>query len=242
MRIPENIYQKWTLNRIHMDWAVMAAQDYRIEDPSVWSEALSFSRQMMRRAGSELEQIIDRLVRDGYRFAATETVLVRPESNVEEWVKHYRQKGVYIPVVLEAWLMEVGSVNLIGSHPDWSRPGYIFEDGGMVDPLRTDAFVCEVNSSYVDYLYDEWESLDDIKKPPFRIDISPDYLHKANISGGPPYQIDTRRSAVDALVLNERHCTSFVGLLRLALRWNGFPGFEEITGEGEWCNIRNNVI
>lgn len=243
MKIPDDIYQYWPLNRIHLDWAIMAGQDYKLDDPDFRNEVLAIARQMMRQAGNKFETIIERLSREGYRFVNHTGPITRPESNVPEWIDQYHDRGVHIPVILEAWLMEVGNINLMGSHPDWPRPGYIFEeDKATVDPLRTDAFVCEITSDYVDYLYEEWQSLAPEERPPFRIDFSPDHLHKANISGGMPYQVDTNRKTVDSLVLNERHCMSFLGYIRLALSWQGFPGFEDIDNAGEWSIFRGKII
>jgi hypothetical protein len=38
--------------------------------------------------------------------------------------------------------------------------------------------------------------------------------------------VDVPEPAADALLKGERHNTTFVGYLRLAFRWGGFPGWE----------------
>ena len=58
------------------------------------------------------------------------------------------------------------------------------------------------------------------------IEIAPDALHKANISGGGPYAIAFPDPAADAPVL-ELDAPSFVGYLRECFRWGGFPGLAE---------------
>ncbi len=49
---------------------------------------------------------------------------------------------------------------------------------------------------------------------PFTIDLGPDWLHKANVSGGPPYGMEVPNFGVDGLLLWEPHQTIFVNYLR----------------------------
>jgi hypothetical protein len=57
--------------------------------------------------------------------------------------------------------------------------------------------------------------------------IAPDDLHKAKVSGGPPYEIAPEPIA-DGRLLNERHEVNFVEYLRLVFRFGGFPGYDGI--------------
>lgn len=59
---------------------------------------------------------------------------------------------------------------------------------------------------------------------PLDLDLAPDYLHKADISGGAPYGIRLPNASADALFENEVHGLHFVPYLRLCFRWAGFPG------------------
>ena len=54
----------------------------------------------------------------------------------------------------------------------------------------------------------------------------PDDLHKADTSGGDPYEIAVPDPRADAELLNERHGLFFVDYLRLCFRFGGFPGYE----------------
>ena len=60
------------------------------------------------------------------------------------------------------------------------------------------------------------------------IDIAPDDLHKANTSGGDPYQIAVPDLSADGRLLGERHDLFFVKYLRLVFRLGGFPGYDGI--------------
>src|SRR4029079_5228055 len=60
-----------------------------------------------------------------------------------------------------------------------------------------------------------------------QIDIAPDALHKANLSGGGPYSIAFPNLGVDAPVLRA-NSASLVDYLRDAFRWGGFPGLARV--------------
>jgi hypothetical protein len=63
----------------------------------------------------------------------------------------------------------------------------------------------------------------------FAIDFSPDDLHKAEISGGPPYAIEAPNLAVDGIVLWEIHQTTFVNYLRTVIQHAGLGGLSPGT-------------
>ena len=241
--VDENIYSSWSLSRIHSEWSMILSQEYRLTDPTFRNESTHFARVIMRKAKQLFEQLSSRLVDEGYKFVVGNWPIKNAEPDAEEWISDLRNQGVYIPIVLEAWLVEVGTVNLCGSHPDWSRPAYAYDDKVFQsDLLLTDAFVCELNREYIYYLYDEWKSEGPTNQRPFRIDFSPDHLHKANISGGLPYEISVDIPSIDSIVFNARHCCSFMGLVRNALKWRGFSGFEYLSEEGIWSTKGPDVL
>lgn len=63
----------------------------------------------------------------------------------------------------------------------------------------------------------------------YRLEIAPDALHKANISGGSPYAIAIPDPGADApvLELDAPYARTFVGYLRECFRWGGFPGLAD---------------
>ena len=122
-----------------------------------------------------------------------------------------------LPLSLRAWFEQVGQVNLNGSHPDWTVE-YPFPD-----PLVVEAPVDYVRSEYEAWSSDrgtEWDS-----GSTFALPIAPDYLHKANLSGGMPYGLAVPNPAADGLVLWELHQTTFVNYLRIAFAAGGMPGW-----------------
>lgn len=236
---PKNIYSEYSLSRIHTDWACLTSQDYRMRDIAFRLEAFSYASQLMRQVREELLRIIELLYKQNYHFVNEEKVIGSPQKNVCEMVNRYNQKGIYIPLIYEAWLSEVGSVNLIGTHPEWGVPAYANDGiGDTTEILYTDPLVVECDESYINYLFQEWEvetsSRNKPCKPPFRLEVSPDHLHKANISGGMPYQLSTDKLAIDTILLNERHGMTFFGYLKHSLTWGGFPGFDYIAKDNRY--------
>jgi hypothetical protein len=61
---------------------------------------------------------------------------------------------------------------------------------------------------------------------PCNLDLAPDCLHKANISGRAPYGIELPYLGADPVFVHEEHGLAFVDYLRLAFRWGGFPRLE----------------
>jgi len=222
------------VDQCHTEWACLVSQDYCLSDDAFRAEALAFAMQLMARFKIRVFQIAERLQSEGYRFAIPENVLVEPESSVSDWINEFRQRKLYVPIALEAWLRVIGGVNFMGTHPDWPRPAYAFDDDRNQEyPIYADPLVVEMPEEYAVVLYDEWidRCQADEEPGPYLLEIAPDHIHKANISGGMPYRLSTDRPAIDRMLLNERHATSFVGYLRAAVRWHGFPGFDYMRNE-----------
>jgi hypothetical protein len=108
----------------------------------------------------------------------------------------------------------VGSVDLTGYHVQLTPPslGYFLPDPLVVFPL--------------DQMLLEHDTAAEARSG--RICIAPDAYHKAEFSGGAPYEMALPDARADAELLNERHGLFFVDYLRLAFRWGGFPGYDGV--------------
>ena len=93
-------------------------------------------------------------------------------------------------MTVRAWIEIVGDVNLLGVHADW--PADL-----VTDPLVVEFEYKSWNWGRQDRLavrahfegeYDSWRYNADegVECGPFTLDVAPDALHKANISGGAP--------------------------------------------------------
>jgi hypothetical protein len=193
-------------------------------------EALREARAIMQSSRKSIDKIIDRLITRGYEFVDTDCIHKSVQSGLSDWVNELQAKGIYLPISLQAWLFEIGTVDLRGTDKSWQCSGY--HGLGQGEVWYPDPLVVNVDK---DLIYDEFENWKEMCNEegvgvvgPFCIPFAPDHLHKANMSGGLPYQLCADRPSVDPIVLNERHCFSFVAHIRNSLAWGGFPGFEMI--------------
>ncbi len=134
-----------------------------------------------------------------------------------------------LPIALDAFWRTVGSIALVpggSTRYDYGRSSLEVDGISLLalDPLE----VCGPDVGWIigDYEARVAESHVEIVGG-LSLDFAPDFLHKQNISGGPAYAIElpprSPRAAVDPAVLFEPHRTSFVGYLRAAFAWGGFP-------------------
>jgi hypothetical protein len=190
------------------------------------AEADAVAHETMERVRANIESLIEILPAFGYQFApAPGTVVYRPpETDVGEHLSHLEEVVGVLPLALRAWYEVVGEVSLIGQHPAW-------------DYEYTDALVVQAPIEYVLAGHEQWEAerVSGWDRGAFTIDLSPDYLHKANVSGGPPYSMSVPNEAADGIVLWERHQTTFVNYLRICFRWAGLPGWDRGALDG-WAS------
>lgn len=217
------------LSQNHEAWATLAAQSHRLVDNAFKTETLLFARNMMRPVRAILLELIDGLLKDGYEFAPDITPYSEPVQGVAEALERFWQRGVYVPLSVQAWMLEVGSVNLCGNNAKWQRLTYALDHGSAKKVVCTDPLVFEITPEYIEYRLEEHlQQFADGRPEPLELDIAPDHLHKANISGGAPYAVHIDRPQVEALLLNERHCTTFTEYVRRAISWQGFPGMDYV--------------
>jgi hypothetical protein len=195
----------YSQSRMHTDWAVLVAQAERLSDQAFRSEAFGFARQLCARARSNIERLVQGLSRAGYVFAFPDRAHVPDDGHSPDWVSEFERLGVHLPIFLQAWVAEVGSVNLMGSHPSWPESGYSGLPPSEAGVWYTDALVLELDRDSLESEYEDWRSRveedgrDEVG--PFHLAIAPDHIHKANVSEGLPYAIETTVASVDTLLL-----------------------------------------
>ena len=202
---------------------VAAGPDLR-DDVGRWEEASEVAQEMMRRAKRNVDHLHQALAESGYRFEMGDAALAPPQPDIDARIADVERAVGPMPLAVRVWLQEVGNVNLIGTHPEWH-----FE---YSDPLVVE---CAIDGVVEDYEYRKkmgWFALAGTDRLPLY--LAPDYLHKADISGGAPYGIDLPAPGVDAMWDNdEAHSgLTFVEYLRSALlEWGGFPGWARRDSE-----------
>ncbi|HVF85424.1 MAG TPA: hypothetical protein VM821_05550 [Abditibacteriaceae bacterium] len=210
------------------------------EEPLL-SDVRAVACETMRRVRHNIELLVPRLHQLGYQFGAVpddpdywknRPVLVPPPPDTREAVKEVEDLVGTIPLSLRAWYEIVGGVNLIGLHSEWPETQEL--DPLYVDPLCASVSGCTtlelIRSSYEDWKIDV-EGFGVTEVGEFEIAMAPDFHHKVNVSGGPPYSFAPSHKAADVLLLHEWYETTFVNYLRICLRWGGFPGIKRCKND-----------
>lgn len=187
-------------------------------------EARAVAKETMSRVARGTDILAERLAALGWTPLYGE-LRSRPRVEDGEVVRRIEEiTGAPIPVSLGAFWEIVGGINFVWNYESGDAPdlGISVPMDGM-DPLRVDP------PEVVTHVFDEWEQrqgIDPELAGPFNLDLAPDYLHKANISGGAPYGIELPFRGADPVFTNEAHELPFVDYLRLCFRWAGFPRLE----------------
>ncbi|MCI0742628.1 MAG: hypothetical protein L0Y72_26645 [Gemmataceae bacterium] len=213
--------------RIHEHWANQLTFGPELLDNNKRQETLQFARKVMAFARGNVERLIERLERSGYRFANPKGPRQAPEEDIDATVEGLSSRGVHVPVALQAWLMEAGSVDFSGTHPEWPRTAYagLCDDGSHREVWYTDPLVISFDArSFLERLK--------TRNRPTKIrefSIAPDPVHKANVSGGAPVCINCDAPAFDTFLIGQQGSFTLLSYLRWAFEWSGFPGFDYIA-------------
>lgn len=199
------------------------------------SQATEVTAETMRRVRRNCERLVSRLNALGYIFGTypdgcgsfTSGALVLPDEASFSSLAELETRCGPLPLSLLGFWQEVGSVDFVGMHPTWPK---------ALDPL----VVGDPGVALLDL--DEWEELIEDGEVEasdvFEASLSPDDLHKDNISGGAPYSVALPSRGADFVFLYEHHELPFVSYLRLAiLRCGGFPGLEGQNVEFEHLTV-----
>lgn len=192
---------------------------------SLRDEAAAVAEATMKRARNNVARITARLHASGYPFDNTLPPRTEPSGGVEEDIARIEEAAAGpCPIALAAFWRVVGEVY-------WKHS----EDVDRVDPPWGDLPIAECDPLCVDGARTARTSIEtlvedrqDFAEPLF-LDLAPDYLHKANISGGAPYGMTLPSELADPIFENEEHQLPFIDYLRLCLRNGGFSRFDRYT-------------
>ena len=188
-------------------------------------EAQAVAKNTMTRVARNADLLGERLAASGWRPLYSE-LRTRPRAKDREVMRRIEEiTCAPLPVSLRAFWEAVGGINFIWDYERGDAP-----DLGLNLPMDEMDPVCVDAPEVVTHVFDVWEEqrsgIDPELADPFNLDLAPDYLHKANISGGGPYGIELPFLGADPIFANEVHELRFVDYLRLCFRWAGFPRLE----------------
>lgn len=223
-----NLLARYEQGEFESVWSEIRSHPYI--DGDFRAEVLEVAEATMRRVARNADMLTERLRNHGWLALIFEDDALRTQP-------HPRDKDIFrsieeitaspAPPSLLAFWRVVGGINWIWDYnSDMPLPNL-----GVDLPMDEMDPLCIAPPQGIIHNFDEWEDQKTEAEPdwiePFQIDLSPDYLHKADISGGVPYGIELPFWGADPLFVGEKHKLPFVDYLRLSFRWAGFPRLED---------------
>jgi hypothetical protein len=188
-------------------------------DADCRAEALAVATETMTRVARCADLLAERLASRGWT-ALTGRLRWPPDAGDSKIMADLeRFTSAPLPPALRAFWEKVGGVDLVWNYRNDQPAPDLGPDLPMVemDPLYV------APPEEVTYLLAEWEerrsTVDPELDDPCNLDLAPDYLHKANVSGGAPYGIELPHLGADPVFVNEEHRLPFIDYLRIAFRW-----------------------
>jgi hypothetical protein len=216
-----DLVSRYTSGEYERVWNDMRA--YASIDGDLREEVLAVARLTMRRVRNNVDLVSQRLAALKWRALSGELQSEPTEEDGEVIAEIEEITGASIPPSVRAFWEEVGGVDFVWNYELGDAPN-VGIDLVEADPLSVAA------ARSARYLLDEWrdtqERVPTELRDPYALDLAPDYLHKANISGGAPYGVELPFYGADPVWENEEHSLPFVDYLRLCFRWAGFPRLE----------------
>lgn len=189
-------------------------------------EALEVARATMRRVARAADVVATRLAERGWRSLSGALRTPPAAADAAVLARLAATTGAPLPPSLVAFWEIVGGIDLVWDYNGEDAAPSLGVDLAMeeMDPLAIDP------PGVAPYLLEDWDEqrrgVDPELVEPFQLELAPDRLHKANISGGPPYGLELPFAGADPVFANEEHGLPFVEYLRLCFRWAGFPRLE----------------
>jgi hypothetical protein len=193
-------------------WTELVSLGSAVREEPLSADALAVAYETMHRVAQNVRTLVERLKGIGYKFAEGSRAHVPPTRDAAKLVSVFEKEFGVLPLSLRAFHEVVGEVSFIGKHPDIDPRG---------NPVAPDPLVVYALDEGAVEFDDEDED-----ETPAAIVIAPDDLHKADTSGGDPYEMAIPDLRADGELVNERHELFFVDYLRLAFQYGGFPGYE----------------
>jgi hypothetical protein len=209
-------------------WRELMALGAQVREPSLFPDAYAVAIETMTIARQNVEILVERLAKAGYRFNCRESVHVPPTENTPREIEEVDTRLGPLPLSLRAFYEVVGSVDFVQSwkqlihyHKKERESATEIEILGEEDPLVVAPL-----------------SLIGDEKPKrggrVYFCFAPDEVHKANYSGGENYHvwIPDPRSDFEIVGMYEIEET-FVEYLRATFAYGGFRGRVETLPDDE---------
>ncbi|MDY0990400.1 hypothetical protein SOM12_23430 [Flavobacterium sp. CFBP9031] len=163
---------------------------------------------------------IDYLFKTEFQFNF-DRPLVNPLPNTDSLLKELDESVKpfgFVPLSLKMFYKIVGACNFGWDYD--KNEDFIWECADPIQVISLDDLVSIATDEYALETFQEYYEDDGF----ISLELSPDYFHKDNISGGAPYSLQiTSKQSIDSQFLYEEHNTTFIDYLRICFENCGFP-------------------
>jgi hypothetical protein len=214
----------------------------RVREEPLSTDAWAVAVETMRWARHTIEALLPRLSALGYRFgdglfpddpidaeALPGPLYLPPAADAPARVTAVQELVGPLPLSVRAFYHIVGSVILVGWHPEW--PNEYRPDPLYIYALHVQFDMCG------DWLRRKADAPERAERDanPVMLTMAPDDDVKYGVEGD-VYELQVPNGGIDGLLLGERHATTFVNYLRICCRWAGFPGLDHLPSASPWTS------
>lgn len=199
-----------------------------IPDSELFAEATNVARAIMHRVNSNYITLRKTLSKAGMKLAP------EGEPLTDADLSNFTDRFGPMPLSLDVFYKTIGSISL--TPVDYDYGPNALEARDKIDLLSLDPLVV-YPANALDWALDEYDAdftEEEEADNPFGLFLSPDYLHKCDVSGGDPYTVyipaSTPQNKLDPIVNSDDEAMPFVDYLRHCFKWGGFPGLA-VVGE-----------
>jgi hypothetical protein len=239
----ETFYRRYCDGQREQVWDEMMSLGGAVREEPYWTDAQAVAVETMKRACENVDRLILKLEALGYdfvgaskagdqlpspvggTFTATERELrhQRPGTATSANIAEIETRLGTLPLSLRTWYEIVGAVFLCGDYPELCTfKGDSLGKSSSVFPDPMCFFPPDVEFPLSEFL--KYRTRD--AEGRYSFPIAPEPKIKSARSGSVFYAVKLPEPRADALLMNERHETTFVNYLRLSFEWGGFPGWE----------------
>jgi hypothetical protein len=195
------------------------------------AEAQAVAKLTMRRVRQNAEMLTSRLAARGWRAHSGSLLVAPTDADTDAILTIVETTGAPIPPSVHGFWTIVGGIDCVWDYRyDSDAPDLgVGVQMDEMDPL------CVYSASETATDLEAWTEMRADFPPDHAASLylAPDYLHKANISGGDPCGFDPLFRGADPIFTDEEHELPFIDYLRLAFRWGGFPRIERHRGRAD---------
>ncbi len=241
-----NFYKRYLDGETIAVYDEIAQLDYNVLSKKEKEDIHKVLTETFERVSFNLSVIYDELLRINYLFKTECTFhfqkpIHRPLKDTDLLLEKLNIAVASfgcIPLSLQYFYKLVGGVNFVWDFETSEK--FLWDRADPIQIYSLDSVVEIVTGKY--WKEEIQEYVNDESVGYAFIELSPDDLHKDNVSGGPAYAIKiSKTQTVDSDFVNDPNETSFINYLRICCEHCGFPGLKLSSGNSKYDEFVSKV-